>query len=36
MFWDSYPHEVKAVIRFLELLKVPVARRTVSEALQAL
>lgn len=33
--WFSYAPEVKAVIRFIELLKVRVTRSTISETLQA-
>jgi thiol-disulfide isomerase/thioredoxin len=34
MFWDSYPSEVKAVIRFTELLNVKVNRSTIDNTLQ--
>jgi thiol-disulfide isomerase/thioredoxin len=34
MFWDSYPSEVKAVIRFTELLNVKVNRSTIDNVLQ--
>ncbi|HNF30660.1 MAG TPA: thioredoxin domain-containing protein [Chitinophagaceae bacterium] len=35
MFWNNYPHEVKAVIRFLEILKIKVNRDSVNQTLQS-